>query len=155
MRSNIPVSLTHRGGGDGDILQISQLASIKNVLVSFLSQSVWKSQDDPLQDVLVLLLSDVLDLLQDVRDAMGNMDLIHQFIAGDLEESIVRLALEDVVAEVRISSEELILVVNVLQEEGESIEAVVRNQGPLAVCILAKGSLIAMEGNNICGCIVG
>lgn len=155
MRSNIPVSLTHRGGGDGDILQISQLASIKNVLVSFLSQSVWKSQDDPLQDVLVLLLSDVLDLLQDVRDAMGNMDLIHQFIAGDLEESIVRLALEDVVAEVRISSEELIQVVNVLQEEGESIEAVVRNQGPLAVCILAKGSLIAMEGNNICGCIVG
>ena len=155
MRSNIPVSLTHRGGGDGDILQISQLASIKNVVVSFLSQSVWKSQDDPLQDVLVLLLSDVLDLLQDVRDAMGNMDLIHQFIAGDLEESIVRLALEDVVAEVRISSEELIQVVNVLQEEGESIEAVVRNQGPLAVCILAKGSLIAMEGNNICGCIVG
>lgn len=155
MRSNIPVSLTHRGGGDGDILQISQLASIKNVLVSFLSQSVWKSQDDPLQDVLVLLLSDVLDLLQDVRDAMGNMDLIHQFIAGNLEESIVRLALEDVVAEVRISSEELIQVVNVLQEEGESIEAVVRNQGPLAVCILAKGSLIAMEGNNICGCIVG
>ena len=155
MRSNIPVSLTHRGGGDGDILQISQLASIKNVLVSFLSQSVWKSQDDPLQDVLVLLLSDVLDLLQDVRDAMGNMDLIHQFIAGDLEESIVRLALEDVVAEVRISSEELIQVVNVLQEEGESIEAVVRNQGPLAVCILAKGSLVAMEGNDICGCIVG